>query len=129
MPQQTPELLIYNNTKLSFHEEPLEEYLEFHKLEDRFLSYSSENDRGYIGIWEIIENKLYLTDLKGFNKDMKLIGMNSLFLDEGNIFANWYSGEINILLENGKVDGFKQFIKRRLIFQDGFLIDYLDMER
>lgn len=126
---QTPELLIYNGNKLSFKEEPLEEYLEFHEIEDRFLSYSSENDRGYIGIWEILENKLYLTDLKGFSKDMRLIGMSAIFLDEGNIFAGWYTGEINILLENGKVNGFKKWIKRRLIFENGLLIDHLDLKR
>lgn len=87
MPRQTPEILSYHNKKLGFHEEPLEAYLEFHEIEDRFLSYSSENDRGYIGVWEIINEKLYLTELKGFNQKMQMIGMGAVFLDEGNVFA------------------------------------------
>ncbi len=51
MSQQTPEVLKYNNEKLSFQEEPLAPYLEFHEIDDRFLSYSSENERGYIGVY------------------------------------------------------------------------------
>ena len=129
MPQQTPEILIYNEKKLSFQEEPLAPYLEFHEIDDRFLSYSSENERGYIGVWEIIDNKLYLTDLKGFNQKMKLIGMIDIFLDPENIFAGWYSGEINILINNGIIDGNKEWIKRRLVFIDGVLVDQLDRTR
>lgn len=129
MPQQTPEVLNYNEQKLSFHEEPLAPYLEFHQIDDRFLSYSSENKRGYIGVWEIKDNKLFLTDLKGFDQKMKLIGMEAIFLDPNAIFAGWYSGEINILLNQGVVNGRKQWIKRRLVFSDGVLIDQLDRER
>ena len=129
MPLQTPEILNYQNKKLSFQEEPLAPYLEFHQIDDRFLSYSSENERGYIGVWEIRNDKLYLTDLKGFNSKMKLIGMQAIFLDTDAIFANWYRGEINILINNGIVDGKKRWIKRRLIFEDGILIDQLDQKR
>ena len=129
MSQQVHEIISYENQKLSFKEEPLAPYLEFHEIDDRFISYSSENERGYIGLWEIIEEKLYLTDLKGFNQNMKLIGMEDIFLDTEYIFAAWYSGEINILINQGVVDGKKHWIKRRLIFTDGILIDQLDRER
>ena len=129
MPTQTPELLNYQGEKRSFQEEPLAPYLEFHQIDDRFLSYSSENERGYIGVWEILDDKLYLTDLKGFNQKMRLIGMIDIFLDEAAIFAGWYTGEINILLNTGIVDGKKQWIKRRLIFMDGVLVDELDLPR
>jgi len=129
MSQQTPEILNYQNKKLSFQEEPLAPYLEFHEIDHRFISYSSENERGYIGIWEIREEKLYLIDLKGFNDKMKLIGMEAIFLEADAIFANWYSGEINILINTGIVDGQKQWIKRRLIFEDGLLVDQLDQKR
>ncbi|MDA9313048.1 hypothetical protein N9Q47_05590, partial [Vicingaceae bacterium] len=64
---KTAELLIYNERKLSFQEEPLEAYLQHHEIEDAFLSYSSENERGYIGIWEIVNNRLKLVELKGFD--------------------------------------------------------------
>ena len=53
---KTSELLLYNGRKLSFNEEPLEAYLQHHGIEDAFLSYSSENERGYIGIWQIDKN-------------------------------------------------------------------------
>ena len=129
MPKQTPELLNYQNKKLSFQEEPLAPYLEFHLIDDRFLSYSSENERGYIGIWEIIDNKLHLTDLKGFDEDMQLIGMEAIFQNPEAVFAAWYSGEINILVNTEINDGAKKWIKRRLIFEDGLLVDELDQDR
>ena len=129
MSKQTPELLNCQGKKLSFLEEPLAPYLEFHEIDDRFLSYSSENERGYIGIWEIIENKLYLSDLKGFDEDMQLIGMEAIFQNPEPVFAAWYTGEINILVNTGIVGGAKKWIKRRLIFQDGLLIDELDQDR
>ena len=129
MSTQTPELLKYQGEKRSFHEEPLASYLEFHEIDDRFLSYSSENERGYIGLWEILDNKLHLVDLKGFNHKMKLIGMLDIFLDADAIFAGWYSGEINILLNTGIANNKKQWIKRRLVFIDGVLVDEIDLPR
>ncbi|MFT5668653.1 MAG: hypothetical protein ACI9DK_002858, partial [Vicingaceae bacterium] len=73
------ELLIYNGRKLSFQEEPLEEYLQHHEIEDAFLSYSSENERGYIGIWEVVNDRLKLVELGGFDQNMKMVGIEDLF--------------------------------------------------
>ncbi|MFT6167229.1 MAG: hypothetical protein ACJASF_001927 [Vicingaceae bacterium] len=125
---KTSELLIYNERKLSFQEEPLEAYLQHHEIEDAFLSYSSENERGYIGIWEIVNNRLKLVELKGFDHNMKMVGIEDLFQDPDHVFASWYSGEINIFIDHSFDPKKRDLKKRRLIFEDGVLVDYIDLE-
>jgi hypothetical protein len=123
------ELLIYNGRKLSFQEEPLEEYLQHHEIEDAFLSYSSENERGYIGIWEIVNDRLKLVELGGFDQNMTMVGIEDLFQDPENVFAVWYSGEINIFIDHSFDPKKRDVKKRRLIFEAGVLVDYIDLER
>ena len=126
---KTSELLIYNGRKLSFQEEPLEAYLQHHDIEDAFISYSSENERGYIGIWEIVKDRLKLVELKGFDHNMKMVGIEDLFQNPDNVFAVWYSGEINIFIDHSFDPKKRDLRKRRLIFEDGVLVDYLDLPR
>ena len=113
---KTSELLIYNERKLSFNEEPLEAYLQHHNLEDAFLSYSSENERGYIGVWEIINKRLKLVDLKGFDHKMNMVSIDQLFQDPSNVYAVWYTGEINVFIDHSFDPKVKNIKKRRLIF-------------
>lgn len=127
---KTSELLLYNGRKLSFNEEPLEAYLQHHGIEDSFLSYSSENERGYIGIWQIDKNnRLKLIELKGFDHNMKMVGIEDLFQNPEAVFAVWYTGEINIFIDHSFDPKKRDLKKRRLIFENGVLVDYIDLER
>ena len=125
---KTSELLIYNGRKLSFQEEPLEAYLQHHGIEDAFLSYSSENERGYIGVWEIVKDRLKLVELKGFDHNMKMMGIEDIFHNPETVFAVWYTGEINICIDHSLDPNKRDLKKRRLIFENGVLIDYIDLE-
>ena len=95
MTAQFREVLFYKGEKMGMAEEPLRPYL--NTSEDITLrSNCSACWRGYVGNWEIIDDKLYLTDLKfGFNEKEDL-EMSDLFPGQSKVFAEWYSGEIRI---------------------------------
>jgi hypothetical protein len=57
--------------------------------------------RGYIGVWKIIDDKLYLTELRSCcYKEDKITGdLNEIFgerCQNGKVLADWYTGEIII---------------------------------
>jgi hypothetical protein len=52
--------------------------------------------RGYIGTWEIVEDKLFLKDLKGYPEENKKYTMNNLFPNQKEVFAKWFTGEIKM---------------------------------
>lgn len=94
---ENPEIVIVDKVKNSTYNEPLSEY-----LKKKNISFPSNFNysRGYVGTWEILSNKLYLTDLSAYVQkpngnlnDTYKVGMDYLF-DEDKIFADWYSGEI-----------------------------------
>ena len=63
------------------------------------IGYSSVCQRGYIGIWEIIENKLYL-----LNIEESRISMNSIFGDSNRQIASWFSGIIEFGFGNYSIE-------------------------
>lgn len=95
MTAQFREVLFYKGEKMGMAEEPLRPYL--NSREDlQFRSNCSACWRGYIGNWKIEDSKLYLIELKfGFNADDTL-EMNDLFPGQDKVFADWFSGEIQI---------------------------------
>lgn len=95
MTAQTPELFIYKNLQLTIKCEPLKQYFENFKNLPKFIFNDTDCDRGYVGKWEIKEKKLYLIDLNGFTSNGN-INLNYLFPQKSEVFADWFSGEINI---------------------------------
>ena len=60
---------------------------------------------------------------------MKMVGIEDLFQNPDNVFASWYTGEINIFIDHSFDPNKREIKKRRLIFEDGVLVDYIDLER
>jgi hypothetical protein len=75
--------------------------------------------RGYIGTWEIVEDKLYLIELKGYPGNNKRFTMNSLFPNQERVYAEWYSGEIKI--PQGKMLHYEHMGYMSLFEKDLFL--------
>ena len=65
MTAQTRELLNYDGKTFGMSSEPFTQYVVKNKLKLRLKATSSALWRGYIGEWEITENKLYLTKITG----------------------------------------------------------------
>jgi hypothetical protein len=80
MTAQQTEVLIFDGERLNMASNP--------NLNGKAIagwSMDTSNYRGYVGVWEIIENKLYLNEVRGG------------FMNEaGPIFADWVSQELHV---------------------------------
>lgn len=94
MTAQIRDTLKYNGREYSLATEPLRPYLEVKNIQ--YQGISTANYRGYVASWEIIDNKLYLTNIKipGFLPEMD--SEADLFPGQDKTFADWYTGVIRI---------------------------------
>jgi len=126
MTAQIGEILIFKGKQMRMATEPLMQYLQ-NKKEIKFISHSTACWRGYCGQWEIIDNKLYLTELTGYSPDNKEVDLNYLFPDKKQVFADWFSGEIRIpqgeILEYVHL-GYASLYEKDLflVFENGILL-------
>ena len=110
--KQDGDKLLYKSDTIYIYNYPLDSLIKiFPPLEKRILNYSnticssSANWRGYIGTWTIQNDSLYLSKLTNGceNYTFKL---NRLFrkrkTENGKIFADWFSGEIEEEYDNRK---------------------------
>src|ERR1035437_5760323 len=100
MTAQSTEKIVYNKRKVRMETEPLATYLGSHKGETSFFAVSSGCWRGYVGTWEIKDEKLYLIDIDGYAEVAPNaygpVGINYLFPNQQRVFAEWFTGEIKI---------------------------------
>ena len=123
---QAADILTYNGKKTTLGTEPLKPYLET-RSDVGFIFKSTALVRGYIGRWEIKNNKLFLVSLLGFIENNEQVDLNYLFPNQTEVFASWYSGDIRIpegeLLEKINLGYESVFEKDRfLTFKEGILI-------
>ncbi|MEN5086607.1 hypothetical protein ABE426_09070 [Sphingobacterium faecium] len=141
MTAQSSEVFIYHGRTYSdAYTEPLSKYLYDNNLSKEFVGISSACWRGYTGTWEIINDKLYLTNFAGYMRIPKVknsastepfgikgVGLGYLFPNQKEVFAEWYSGEIK--LGKGFVksdyDNFETLYRKEIFlkFKDGVLIE------
>jgi hypothetical protein len=105
MTLQIPENLIYEGEEYPIRggDDLLQMYFSLVGIEPEFDDIVSSRWRGYQGTWEIIDDRLYLTELT-CNKltDGSTPKMKSFFPDSsGPVFAYWFSGDIRF--PHGKV--------------------------
>ena len=123
---QAADILSYNGKKTTIASEPLKKYLETRE-DVSFIYKTTALVRGYIGRWEIKNNKLFLVSLLGFIENNKQVDLNYLFPNQSEVFANWYTGKIRIpegeLLKKINLGYASVFEKDRfLTFKEGILI-------
>ena len=92
---QAADILSFNGKKTTIATEPLKPYLET-RSDVGFIYKTTALVRGYIGRWEIKNNKLFLVSLLGFIENNEQVDLNYLFPNQSEVFANWYSGDIRI---------------------------------
>lgn len=87
--------------------------------------------RGYVGKWEIVNDKLFLISLNVLGN--RSITLNSYFPGKTKVFADWYSGEIRIpigeLLEY-EHHGFGSIYEKDLFFviENGTLVKQYEVD-
>jgi len=109
--EQIPDILIWKNDTISLHSNPLGSYPKLDDLNlfgDQNDGYSTACWRGYIAEWKIIDNSLYLSNIYScdyaYSENKIKADLKKLFpklYDNGNVLANWYSGELSV--PNGKL--------------------------
>lgn len=101
MTAQVPENLTYMGKQHEMCDEPLADYFELASVEPPFVGLNSACWRGYIGTWEIKDDRLYLIELEG------RIGSGEANLETlfpgfpERVFAHWYTGTVR--LPHGKL--------------------------
>ena len=97
MTAQIAEILLYEGKKLSMCTEPLKDYFLLSGNYPQFELNCTALWRGYIGSWEIRDQRLYLVGLEGILEDGTDFSLTTLFPDyPDRVFAHWYSGTIRI---------------------------------
>lgn len=97
MTAQVGERLFYDGKWCSMCATPLGMYFSLSNTYPDFADASTACWRGYLGSWELIDNRLYLTGIKAQLIDGTSVSLETLFPGyPERVFAHWYSGEIRI---------------------------------
>lgn len=98
MTAQISEKVAYEGTAYNMNSEPLRSVLSRKKNRHlRFMPRSTACRRGYVGLWEIVEDRLYLKSFTTKLRDGTPFGMAELFPDEPQpVFAQWYTGVLTL---------------------------------
>jgi len=97
MTAQISEGLIYECQQLSMCTNPLGDYFAMGGDRPRFENNCTALWRGYVGTWEIVDGRLYLTELRGDLEGGGEASLATIFPDyPDRVFAHWYSGTIRI---------------------------------
>ncbi|MBC8767364.1 hypothetical protein H4O18_05105 [Arenibacter sp. BSSL-BM3] len=130
MTAQIKERLLIDGEEYGMATEPLAVYLQELQPKPKLILFSTACWRGYIGSWELINNRLYLVDFSGKIEDEKIVdvGLDYLFPGKKRVFAQWFSGTIRV--PHGKVikyvhaDYLTEYEDEFLLkFKEGSLID------
>ena len=97
MTAQIGENIIYKDKKYVMCTEPLSDFFNLSGISIEFCEPITALWRGYIGTWEIKENRLYLISIEGNLKNDKEVVLEDIFPSyPGRVFAHWYSGVLRI---------------------------------
>ncbi len=95
MTAQTPENLIFEGETHKMCSIPL--CWEKASMFGRGIAFSTGLRRGYIGTWEIVDDRLYLVDIEGSLADGTMADLETVFPGcGGRVFADWYSGTVRL---------------------------------
>lgn len=97
MTAQVPETLYFHGKGHSMCTEPLASFFDLVGWQPRFTSPHTGLWRGYVGTWELIDDRLYLTAVEGRLEDGTKVSLGTLFPGfENRVFAHWCSGALRV---------------------------------
>jgi hypothetical protein len=97
MTAQIAENLLYQGESVAMCTEPLEKYFVLSCTFPRFEANCTALWRGYVGSWDIVNDRLYLIGLEGILEDGTNVSVSTFFPDfPDRVFAHWFSGTIRI---------------------------------
>ena len=105
MTAQFAEKMRHQGEEVAMCTNPLEDFFEWSGARPDFMFHSTALRRGYLGRWEVIDDRLYLVQLEGTLRDGTKASVASIFPDSSErVFAHWYSGTLR--LPQGKLLGY-----------------------
>jgi hypothetical protein len=97
MTAQFSERLIFEGQQVALLSNPLNDYFALSGSDPGFESTSTALWRGYVGTWEILNDRLYLVELRGTLKSGDEASVASVFPEfSDRVFAHWFSGRLRI---------------------------------
>ena len=97
MTAQIAERLLYEGSEHAMCTNPLDDYFAMAGARPLFPSTSTALWRGYVGRWEIVNDRLYLVGLQGTLEDGSDVTLASIFPDfPERAFAHWYTGTVRV---------------------------------
>jgi hypothetical protein len=97
MTAQIAENLYFEGQKLPMCANPLSDYFFLSGVKRAFESNCTALWRGYVGTWEIRNNRLYLIALHGTLMDGSEANLATFFPDfPDRVFAHWYTGTLRV---------------------------------
>lgn len=132
--EQAPDRLVIGGDTLLLHALPLEQWKERNQWDkpffpDSLLEINTGCWRGYIAYWEVIDNRLYLTDIYNCDRSAKT-ELDVLFpgkVQDNRVYADWFSDTVTTY--NGELiyyehSGFSAIYEHEweLVFAEGHKI-------
>lgn len=97
MTAQIAERLLFQGEAVSMCTNPLESFFAMGGFKPRFEPVCTALWRGYVGSWEIVQNRLYLVGIEGTVEGGSEATLGAIFPDfPDRVFAHWYSGSLRI---------------------------------
>lgn len=97
MTAQIAEVLVFEGVTHHMLATPLDDFFKLGGHNPGFQANNTALWRGYVGSWEIVDHRLYLTQLRGRLKSGLDASMGSVFPGfEVRVFAHWFSGTIRL---------------------------------
>jgi hypothetical protein len=97
MTAQISERLIFEGQEVALLSNPLNDYFALGGSNPGFESTSTALWRGYVGTWEILNERLYLVELRGTLESGDDASLESVFPGfKDSVFAHWFSGQLRI---------------------------------
>ena len=102
MTAQISENLLYKGKDYSMCTQPLDVYLNICDIKFESTTRCTALWRGYVGSWEIIDDRLYLIGISGDTHEYGELKLTTFFPSfPERVFAHWYNGTIR--LPDGKM--------------------------
>ncbi len=98
---QLPERIVYEGTEGFLFTDPLESYFTKDSPRPEFAAPHTACWRGYVGVWEIKEDFLYLSDIKAWMRNAEgkaaSVGFEKIFPGKSKpLKADWFTGTLRI---------------------------------
>jgi hypothetical protein len=100
MTMQCPEIFELDGRRYPLSDFPLCSFFRFAGRAPAFRANSSALWRGYVGTWEIIDDRLYLVSVEGEVEGGRIAVLATVFPGyPDRVFAHWYTGELLVQID------------------------------